>query len=331
MKLYLYDFDGTIYAGDSSVDFFLFCMKKEKRIFFHSFKMIIPLIKYKLGKICITDFKEIVFSYLNKIKNIDDLVKEFWIKNKYKIKKYYLDKDHKNDIIISASPYFLLKPICDELKVKDLIASSVDKHTGKFNKPNCKGLEKVKEFKFKYPSAEIMEMYSDSFHDKPLLDLAKKSYLVKGNKIYDYKTYNPNLFKKIWDLILGIYNRNKEIWNYLIVGVFTTVVSIGSYALFSKGLNINYILSNILSWIAAVIFAYVTNRSFVFKSKNKDIIKEAFMFISSRLLTLIMDTLLMILFVELIKIDDLISKIVVQIFVVVANYVISKLFVFKKE
>lgn len=331
MKYYLYDFDGTIYDGDSSVDFFKFCLKKDKSIYKMLPKLVIKFLAYKSKNITDTELKEFIFSFLKNFKNVDEIVKEFWKTHESKIKSFYLEKNHDQDIIISASPEFLLKPICIKLKVRDLIASDVDKTTGKFKKPNNRGEEKVKEFYKKYPKAEILEMYSDSLHDKPLLDLAKKSYFVKKNKLYDYKTYKPNLIKRFWNWGWGIYHKNEELWNYLIIGALTTVVSIGSYSIFSKLLKINYLISNVLSWIVSVIFAYFTNRWFVFHSKEKKKFKEFMAFISSRLLTLLLDSGLMIVGVDYLKIDDLVTKILVQIVIVIANYVLSKLIVFKKE
>lgn len=331
MKYYLYDFDGTIYDGDSSVDFFKFCLKKDKTIYKMLPKLAIKFLAYKSKNITDTELKEYVFSFLKNFKNIDKVVKEFWETHESKIKNFYLEKKHDQDIIISASPEFLLKPICKKLKVKDLIASDVDKTTGKFKKPNNRGEAKVKEFYKKYPKAEILEMYSDSLHDKPLLDLAKKSYFVKKNKLYDYKTYKPNLIKRFWNWGWGIYHKNEELWNYLIVGALTTVVSIGSYSIFSKLLKINYLISNVLSWIVSVIFAYFTNRWFVFHSKEKKKFKEFIAFVSSRLLTLLLDSCLMIVGVDYLKIDDLLTKILVQIIIVISNYILSKLIVFKKE
>ncbi len=331
MKYYLYDFDGTIYDGDSSVDFFKFCLKKDKTIYKMLPKLAIKFLAYKSKNITDTELKEYVFSFLKNFKNIDKVVKEFWETHESKIKNFYLEKKHDQDIIISASPEFLLKPICEKLKVKDLIASDVDKTTGKFKKPNNRGEAKVKEFYKKYPKTEILEMYSDSLHDKPLLDLAKKSYFVKKNKLYDYKTYKPNLIKRFWNWGWGIYHKNEELWNYLIVGALTTVVSIGSYSIFSKLLKINYLISNVLSWVVSVIFAYFTNRWFVFHSKEKKKFKEFIAFVSSRVLTLLLDSCLMIVGVDYLKIDDLLTKILVQIIIVISNYILSKLIVFKKE
>lgn len=331
MKYYLYDFDGTIYDGDSSVDFFKFCLKKDKSIYKMLPKLGIKFLAYKSKNITDTELKEFIFSFLKNFKNVDEIVKEFWKTHEFKIKSFYLEKNHDQDIIISASPEFLLKPICIKLKVKDLIASDVNKKTGKFNKPNNRGEAKVKVFYEKYPNAEVLEMYSDSMHDKPLLDIAKKSYFVKKNKLYDYKTYKPNLIKRFWNWGWGIYHKNEELWNYLIVGALTTVVSIGSYSIFSKLLKINYLISNVLSWIVSVIFAYFTNRWFVFHSKEKKKFKEFIAFVSSRVLTLLLDSGLMIVGVDYLKIDDLLTKILVQIIIVISNYILSKLIVFKKE
>lgn len=329
MQMILYDFDGTIYDGDSSVDFFKYCLKHNKKIYKRFPKMILAFFRYKTKYINITECKEELFSFLNDVENIDKMVENFWKENEKKVKKFYLEKDHSNDIIISASPEFLLNPICNKLKVKDLIASNVDKHNGKFYEPNNSKEVKVKNFYQKYPKAIIKEMYSDSDNDKPLLDLAEKSYFVKKNKLYDYNTYKPNIFKRFWDFGWGIYHKNEELWNYLIIGALTTVVSVLSYALFSKSLNINYIASNVLSWIVAVLFAYFTNRWFVFHSKSTQKLKEFISFTASRVATLILDTLLMILFVEKIKLDDMIAKLIVQVVVVIGNYILSKLLVFK--
>ena len=329
MKLYLYDWDGTIYDGDSSVDFLFYCIKKNKKLFWFFIKKIPYFLKYIFKLISTTEFKEEIFSFLKTIKNIDSYVDDFWKQNKHKVKNFYLDKKHDKDIIISASPEFLLKPICEELGIKELIASDVNKKTGKFNRPNCRSNEKVIIFRKKYPKAIIMEMYSDSMHDKPLLELAKKSYVVKKDKIIDYKTYKPNIVKRFWNWGWSIYHKNEELWNYLIVGGLTTLVSIVSYKLF---LAINhYLIANILSWFIAVIFAYITNRLFVFKSKNHNKLNEFVKFTGSRLITLLVETGLLYLLIDLINLDEFWSKVIGQIIVLVLNYILSKLIVFKTK
>lgn len=138
--------------------------------------------------------------------------------------------------------------------------------------------------------------------------------------------------------IKKLYSKHEEILNYLIVGFLTTFVSLGTYLIFVNALfpdksDLSIQISNVLSWICAVTFAYFTNRIFVFKSKsqNKEKIKEAIKFYSSRVASLIMDMALMYILYSMLHIDDTISKLIVQVFVTIANYVLAKLLVFKNH
>ena len=90
-------------------------------------------------------------------------------------------------------------------------------------------------------------------------------------------------------------------------------------------------VANIISWVAAVTFAYFTNRKFVFESKNPDMLKEASAFVGARVATLLMDMLCMFIMVTCMGLSDKIAKLVVQVIVTVANYVVSKIFVFRKK
>ncbi len=134
--------------------------------------------------------------------------------------------------------------------------------------------------------------------------------------------------------LLELYKKYKEIINYLIFGVLTTVVSIGTYALFTKLFSINYLVSNILSWILAVLFAFITNKLFVFESKSKDkkqVTKEMINFFFFRIISLGTEMIIMYTFVDLLSINDLITKVIAQIIVILSNYIFSKVFVFKKN
>ena len=128
---------------------------------------------------------------------------------------------------------------------------------------------------------------------------------------------------------------NNEITRYLVVGVLTTVVSLGVYyglvlTILDPANPVQLQIANVISWIAAVIFAYFTNRSFVFQSKDPHILKEASGFVTSRIGTLLMDMFLMFLMVTVLGWSDKVAKLIVQVVVTVANYVFSKLLVFKK-
>ena len=133
-----------------------------------------------------------------------------------------------------------------------------------------------------------------------------------------------------------LYNKYYEIIMYFIFGILTTLVSLLIYyALVYTILDPNKIfelqLANILSWFGAVCFAYVTNRRFVFKSKNNSKTKEISKFFLSRITTLLMDMFIMFLFVTVLHLNDKIIKIISQVVVIVSNYLFSKLLVFKKD
>ena len=136
--------------------------------------------------------------------------------------------------------------------------------------------------------------------------------------------------------IKEIFKRYREIIMYVIVGGMTTVVSLASYYLLTFTiLNANnpiqLQIANIISWILCVSFAFVTNRKYVFESKNKNITKECLDFFLARLSTLIIDMLSMGLMVSVFKINDSIAKIIVQFIILVLNYILSKFLVFKKQ
>ncbi len=123
----------------------------------------------------------------------------------------------------------------------------------------------------------------------------------------------------------------KEVISYLIFGVLTTVVNIVVYWGLNTGLHVNYLVSNAIAWIVSVLFAYITNRKYVFESQNTSFINELVKFIGARGFTGIMDMILMWLLVDVFLINSMFSKIIVNGLVIVLNYILSKLFVFQKE
>lgn len=183
----IYDFDKTIYDGDSSFDFYLFCVLKKPWLMFNLIIVFLYYILYFFKIISKEQVKVRFFNFLKSFKNIDDVIDEFWIKNNNKIKEFYLKKNHDNDVIISASPKFLLKPIAINLKIKKLIATDVDKNSGHLLGKNCKGKEKVLRLKKELPNILVNETYTDSYSDQPIIDLADHAFLVKKEKIVKIK------------------------------------------------------------------------------------------------------------------------------------------------
>lgn len=139
--------------------------------------------------------------------------------------------------------------------------------------------------------------------------------------------------RKITNLINIIYSKYQEIIDYLIVGVITTIVSLLSYVIALKLFHINYVISTSISWVVAVIFAYIFSRILVFKSSVntiKGIARESYEFLKYRIISLFIDVALMVLLVSLLSVDELTSKVLVQIVIVIINYIFSKYFIFKK-
>ena len=129
--------------------------------------------------------------------------------------------------------------------------------------------------------------------------------------------------------------KHKEIVLYVFFGALTTLVNYAVYlaltvSFFKPDVPLLLQAANLLSWLSAVVFAYFTNRKYVFESKTSSKRREFFLFFLSRLSTLIIDAAIMGVFVSLLSFNDKIIKIFSQIAVIILNYVFSKLFVFKK-
>lgn len=122
---------------------------------------------------------------------------------------------------------------------------------------------------------------------------------------------------------------DRELVLYVVFGTFTFIVNVVVYFFFESILGVNYLISNVLAWFFSVLFAYITNRIWVFESKSPEILKEMSLFFGGRIFSGAVDTGLMYLFIDILSIGDFISKIVVQIIVIILNYVFSKLIVFK--
>ncbi len=323
-KIDVLDFDGTLYEKDSSKEFFKYCLKKNKKIILIIPKIIIYFILNSLDLISIEKLKECFFEFLNYINDIDKYIEDFWKNNKKYIRTNLLKKCKNEVVIISASPKFLLEPICKELSINYLIATDIDKNTGKFKGLNCKGKEKNNKLNKEIKEYKICDFYSDSYSDEPLASKSENAYFIQKDKIENWNYQH----KKSLDL--------KEIIRYSFIGVLTMIITLLTYYLLTFTIlnptnKLQLQLANIISWLLAVIFSYLCNRKYVFNSTNKNIKKEMISFFSSRLFTLVIDMLGMHITVSVFNLNDKIMKIIVQIIVVILNYVISKFLVFRRK
>ncbi|MDR2505518.1 MAG: haloacid dehalogenase-like hydrolase [Oscillospiraceae bacterium] len=178
----VYDFDGTIFKGDSTAAFYNWCVHQHPRALALLPKQIWRLIS--LPRDCgITQVKEVLFAFLPLIPDMQKELRLFWNANEHRIYPWYLKQKRADDVIISASPRFLLEPICERLGVT-LIASEVDPATGKCLCENCSKQNKPLRFREIFGNAAVEEFYSDSEGDLPMARLAERAYRVRRGRVY---------------------------------------------------------------------------------------------------------------------------------------------------
>lgn len=178
----VYDFDGTIYDGDSTFDFWRHCMKKYPKVWRSLPATCLYGFLYAVRLYPRDQFKGKFYRFLKYIPDVRAEAKCFWDDAEKNIKKFYRNQKREDDIVISASPEFLIGEICDRLGIA-WIASKVNLETGALEGPNCRDAEKVKRFREVYPDAHIDCFYSDSQADKYIAKLADKAFFVHKTEI----------------------------------------------------------------------------------------------------------------------------------------------------
>ncbi len=256
----IYDFDNTIYDGDSSKDFFKYCLKRKKTIIFDIIPICFTMFLYLIKIVEKEKFKSSFFRFLKRIDG-KTYIDDFWKINKKKIKSFYV-KNHKDtDVIISASPYFLLEPIAKEYNFK-LIATSMDIKNGKINGNNCYGQEKVKRLK-ENGISKCDCFYSDSLSDAPCSKLAKKSFIVKNDEIIPWNNYKESRKKKILKYFLS-----RDFITFLFIGFINVINGIWISLVYSLVIN-GDVLAYIMGFFTSLVISYILNSLLNFKSKLK--------------------------------------------------------------
>lgn len=178
----VYDFDNTIYRGDSTADFCGYCLLRHPRALPHLVAGGALFIGVWLGRVDKTRAKQRLYRFLPLLADPQKTVDAFWVGHRKNLKDWYLRQRADTDVIISASPEFLLAPVCNELGVT-MLASRVDARTGAYTGQNCAGWEKVRRLGEAIPDCQIEAFYSDSRSDAPLAGLAEEAFLVKGDRL----------------------------------------------------------------------------------------------------------------------------------------------------
>lgn len=186
----VYDFDNTIYDGETLVDFILYYVRTDPKIWKYVPKLIVIALKDALHLFTVEEAIEAYASFLEgyyvNLGDVSENVVKFWNKNEKRIKPWYSKVQRESDIIVSGSTDFILEEIMKRMGVKHFIGSSIDKKTGKFIRL-CFLENKVKAFKEIYPDKHIENFYTDSMNDKAMMDIADNVYFVKKNKITKIK------------------------------------------------------------------------------------------------------------------------------------------------
>ena len=181
----VYDFDKTIYDGDSTVDFIFWCFFHHPLTLLYLPNIAFCSVRFYLLHIGTkTQFKEQMYRFLKACDTEND-VHRFWQQHRRKIKRFYLDRRRNDDVVISASPEFLLKPL-EKMMDINVIASRVSPRDGKYDGLNCYHTEKVRRFYEAFENGKIDHFFSDSYADEPLAAEAEAAYLVSGENISDW-------------------------------------------------------------------------------------------------------------------------------------------------
>ena len=274
-----YDFDHTIYRGDSTIDFYKFCLKSNPKILLAFPYTLWALFLFIIGIYSKTLFKEVFYRFLTYVTNVDETVEGFWHLHKSKIANWYLEQKA-DDIIISASPDFLLRPMCNSLGVT-LIASIVGNKNGKYDGENCEGEEKVRRFREEIPDCQINRFYSDSLKDTPLSLLAQESYIVSGENCIPWDAYRSSKFTKLKDSFVsrefvlfvlcgGIGTATNFLLSLLISSYIDPVVSyaiayaISLFVTYSLNAKLNFRTSLSFKKFISFVFSYIPNYVILF-------------------------------------------------------------------
>lgn len=258
----IYDFDKTIYDGDSTADFIKFCAKRYKKTWLTLIPTAWAFLLYAIGVYGKTRFKEKMYRFLRYVPDIDTALKEFWDIHERNILDYYKMQRDKEDIVISASPEFLLKPICKRLGVEKLIASKVDKYTGIYTGENCWGDEKTKRLSEEYGIERCDKFYSDSFSDTPLAEIADEAYIVRKNVLTSWNEYKLSVKEKLCGMLFS-----QEFMMFVIIGVACTFFNIFFSWIYEKLFTLKPVIAFLPGYISANIASYILNATLTFKEK----------------------------------------------------------------
>lgn len=187
MLIDVYDFDGTIYDGDSTADFVLFCLRRHPGMITGAPRLAAAALMLACKKINLTRFKSVLFGEMSRRFSLEKEADAFWKSEKTQAKLgpwFYNTPRDLPIVIASASPEFELRHAAKILGVETLIGTRCDMKTGELFGKNCKGAEKIVRIREVFGDFKVRAMYTDDAKaDGPLLAIAKEKYIVTHGKV----------------------------------------------------------------------------------------------------------------------------------------------------
>ena len=190
MGVNVYDFDNTIYDGESLVDLVLYYIPRDPRIWWYLPQLIRIALRDRFHLFTVEEAAKAYAGFLEgyyvKLSSLEEDVVRFWDRHEQKIKPFYMKQRRVDDIIVSGSTDFLLAEMMKRMGITRYIGSSVDPRTGKFTRL-CFLENKVKLFQEQNPNVQIENFYTDSMNDRAMMDISNHVFLVKKNQVTQIK------------------------------------------------------------------------------------------------------------------------------------------------
>ena len=183
----VYDWDDTIYRGDSTFGMVGYAYVHRPKTLLSIPRTAICGLLFVLHLMPKLTFKQNLYHMFVFIPDMDQFIEEYTSSHLNHVKQWYLDQQKPDDLVISASPEFLIRSFCTKIGISNVMASKVDMHTGKYDGLNCHGVEKVRRFHEVYPDQKVENFYSDSRSDTPMAKLAEHAWLVNGDERRPWK------------------------------------------------------------------------------------------------------------------------------------------------
>ncbi len=258
MIMRVYDFDETIYDGDSTRDFYFFCLRRYPRIARLWPMQLWHFLRFSTGFLPKTQFKARFYRFFRLVPDMEAAVDAFWESHFHKIKAWYLAEKRPDDVVISASPAFLLERPCRRLGITPPIASRVSATTGAYTGENCYGEEKPARFFEVYPAGSIDAFFSDSLSDTPMALLADESFIVRGNDRISWNDFVPSPLSRLKKRLLS-----PAFFRFLLVGLCNTACTTLFASLFSL-LFLRAIFAFALGYGLTLFLSFLLNCYFTF-------------------------------------------------------------------